>query len=214
LKKVFVFFILVFTVISFSFNFGAGGSKIVYIPGNQIISPFTDTSFSIDDGVICFGGEGHGGIFNDFYMGGDGFTGKKDFTVSGTSLSFSFEYGTFDMGRNLINILDTVVLDAGVGIGTYSIKISRNLLGGDTIDDFLLGRSSGISSMKIDYYIASPYTSLYLHFVDFFAINVKARYILGYTESGWVYSNGNKVDVDESNYLNTYNIGVSILFGY
>ncbi len=207
------------TSLGFSFSFGGGGPSIYYFPGGTLVGglknlnlPIVDTT-AFESGIITFGGSGYGGVGN-FYNGGFGFGGEKEYTVSSDKYMVTIA-GGFGTGMHKLDF-GNIALNTSLGIGGVDIEVARkvneNNVGLGNLQD---GTLEGYLGANISYLALDIGANLSISFVPMCELSIGANAIAGYSFDGWLV-NGKAMSIDQEQYrfLLTYNLYGGIAFGF
>jgi len=218
LISVLVFVLL--TSFGFSFSFGGGGPSIYYFPGGTFVGglknlnlPIVDTT-AFESGIIAFGGSGYGG-FGNFYNGGFGFGGEKEYTVSSDKYMVTIA-GGFGTGMRKLDF-GNIALSTSLGIGGVDVaiakKVNENNVGLGNLQD---GTLEGYLGANISYLALDIGADFSISFVPMCEIKIGANAIAGYSFDGWLVNGKAMTGIDQEQYrfLLTYNLYGGIAFGF
>ena len=183
LISVLIFVLL--TSFGFSFSLGGGGPSVYYFPGGTFIGglknlnlPIVDTA-AFESGIITFGGSGYGG-FGNFYNGGFGFGGEKEYTVSSDKYMVTIA-GGFGTGMRKLDF-GNIALSTSLGIGGVDVaiakKVNENNVGLGNLQD---GTLEGYLGANISYLALDIGADFSISFVPMCEIKIGANAIAGYS---------------------------------
>ena len=216
--------VLVFVLLtSFGFSFSFGGEwtfYLLYFPGGTFVGglknlnlPIVDTA-AFESGIITFGGSGYGG-FGNFYNGGFGFGGEKEYTVSSDKYMVTIA-GGFGTGMRKLDF-GNIALSTSLGIGGVDVaiakKVNENNVGLGNLQD---GTLEGYLGANISYLALDIGADFSISFVPMCEIKIGANAIAGYSFDGWLVNGKAMTGIDQEQYrfLLTYNLYGGIAFGF
>lgn len=214
-------FILVtlLATLSFSFNFGGGGPVVYYFPGGEFLGSIKNINIPIldlskfEDGIIALGGYGYGGVPNMSYSGGFGFSGEREYNVSGKVYKVIID-GGFGAWMKKID-MGSFSISTSIGFGGIDLSIQRKVNEGNTsINDLENGTLEGYLGASIGYLTVSGDLGFIIN-LGFLELKIGAIAFLGYSSDGWLV-NGKKLQGLTENYniLANYALYGGIGFGF
>ena len=216
-RRLLVVALVTISMMALAFNYGGGGLVLGYMPPDQIYPPHG--SLKIDEGIFLVGGNGFGRV-EDFdgpvriFMGGGGYSGKASKLVNGVKYTYIIGGGEYTVTARVgIGIAD---LALGVGLGGTVEVVERDINTGNSIDDFLGGKSKGRISITRYSHTLSGSVGLHFLFGDFAEVFVKCTGYLALSPSGWSLEGTDELvqGADNKPFRYGYYLSVGILTGH